>query len=197
MKNSRANEPSFHANLAHTRWGLDSTLHNFEFVRSRSAFLCTSILASSALFIPTAGALSKRLSNHVRTLAHRVMTRRHKSMEIVLAFMVNIPWMFPGQHSTDDEACVYISMATSIAIDLSLHKIPVPTEVLQESSTLAYSRGECLDSRTALSMDGYHDIEPWSERGKILLRSRERCWISLFVLERGYVILRKILILWL
>lgn len=179
---------SFHANLAHTRWGLDSRLHTMAYTRSRSAFLCTSILAASALFIPTAAALSKRLSNHVTTLAHRVMLKRHKSIEIVLAFMVNIPWMFPGQHSTDDEACVYISMATSVAIDLSLHKVLVPTEVLQQGSELALARGECLDTRTALAMDGYPDLDPWTDKAKLLLRNRERCWISLFVLERGYVL---------
>lgn len=116
------------------------------------------------------------------------MLRRHKSIEIVLAFMVNIPWMFPGQHSTDDEACVYISMATSVAIDLSLHKVIVPTDVLQEGSKLALARGECLDARTALAMDGYPDLDPWTDKAKLLLRNRERCWISLFVLERGCVL---------
>ncbi|KFG81955.1 hypothetical protein MANI_026371 [Metarhizium anisopliae] len=180
----------FHANLSHTRWGFDPRLYTMTYTRSRSAFLCTSILAASALFIPTASALSKRLSNHVITLAHRVMLRRHKSIEIVLAFMVNIPWMFPGQHSTDDEACVYISMATSVAIDLSLHKVIVPTDVLQEGSKLALSRGECLDTRTALAMDGYPDLDPWTDKAKLLLRNRERCWISLFVLERGMSLAR-------
>lgn len=180
----------FHANLAHTRWGLDSRLYTMAYTRSRSAFLCTSILAASALFIPTASALSKRLSNHVIALAHRVMLRRHKSIEIVLAFMVNIPWMFPGNHSTDDEACVYISMATSIAIDLSLHKVLVPTEVLHQGSNLALARGECLDIRTALAMDGYPGLDPCTDKAKLLLRNRERCWISLFVLERGMSLAR-------
>ncbi|KHO00569.1 uncharacterized protein MAM_01347 [Metarhizium album ARSEF 1941] len=179
----------FHANLSHTRWGFDPRLYTVAYTRSRSAFLCTSILAASALFIPTASALSKRLSNHVTTLAHRVMMRRHKSLEIVLAFMVNIPWMFPGQHSTDDEACVYISMATSIAIDLSLHKVIVPTEDLQDSK-LALARGECLDTRTALAMDGYPDLDAGTDKAKLLLRNRERCWISLFVLERGMSLAR-------
>lgn len=113
------------------------------------------------------------------------MRCRHKSIEIVLAFMVNIPWMFPGRHSTDDEACMYISMATSIAIDLSLHKVLVQTEVLRGESTLTLARGECLDMRTALAMDGYPDLDARTEKAKLYLRNRERCWISLFVLERG------------
>ncbi|OAA37862.1 Transcription factor [Metarhizium rileyi] len=180
----------FHANLSHTRWGFDPRLYTMAYTRSRSAFLCTSILAASALFIHTASALSKRLSNHVATLAHRVMLRRHKSIEVVLAFMVNIPWMSPGQHSTDDEACVYISMATSIAIDLSLHKVIVPTDVLQQGSKSALARGECLDTRVALAMDGYPDLDPRTDKAKLLLRNRERCWIALFVLERGMSLAR-------
>ena len=156
-----------------------------EFTRSRSAFLFTSIMAMSALFMPTAAALSKRLSNHTKTLAHRVISHQYKSVEIVLAYLVNVPWMFPGQHSTDDETCEYISLANTVATDLSLHKVLVSPELLGPGSGVALARGDCLDPRAALAMDGFPDVEPWSERGRILLRNRERCWLSLFVLERG------------
>lgn len=144
-------------------------------------------MAMSALFMPSAAALSKRLSNHAKKLAHRVMIDRYKSVEIVLAFMVNIPWMFPGEQSTDDETCAYISMANTVATDLSLHKSLVSTEMLDPGSGIGLARGDCLDPRSALAMDGFPDLDPWSDRGRLLLRNRERCWISLFVLERGYV----------
>ncbi|KAK7398260.1 hypothetical protein QQX98_012373 [Neonectria punicea] len=175
----------FHRNLAHTRWGLDPRLYTVEFTRSRSAFLYTSIMAMSALFMPSAAALSKRLSNHAKKLAHRVIIHRYKSVEIVLAFMVNIPWMFPGEQSTDDETCTYISIANTIATDLSLHKSLVSTEMLDPGSGIGLARGDCLDPRAALAMDGYPDLDPWTDRGRLLLRNRERCWIALFVLERG------------
>ncbi|KAF7561327.1 hypothetical protein G7046_g2817 [Stylonectria norvegica] len=180
----------FHRHLAHTRWGLDPRIYTMEFTRNRSAFLFTSIMAVSALFTPSAAALSKRLYNHVRTLAHRVMVHRYKSVEIVLAFMVNIPWMFPGKHSMDDETCTYISNANTVATDLSLHKILASPEIPGPGSAHGLARGDCLDPRTALAMDGFPDVDPWSERGKLLLRSRERCWISLFVLERGMSLAR-------
>ncbi|OAA77273.1 Fungal transcriptional regulatory protein [Akanthomyces lecanii RCEF 1005] len=175
----------FHEKLAHTRWGLDPDLYTVSFTRTRSAFLTTTLMACAALFVPTAGSLSKRLSNHVKMLAQRVITRRHRSVEIVLAFVVNIPWIFPGQRSTDDETCWYISMAATIAIDLLMHKTLVSKKVLDSGIGLTLARGECLDTDTALEIDGYEGIEPWSERGMILLRSRERCWISLYVVERG------------
>ncbi|KAH7141434.1 hypothetical protein B0J13DRAFT_556837 [Dactylonectria estremocensis] len=180
----------FHRHLAHTRWGLDPRIYTAEFTRSRSAFLYTSIMAMSALFMPSAAALSKRLSNHAKKLAHRVMVHRYKSVEIVLAFMVNIPWMFPGEQSTDDETCAYISIANTVATDLSLHKSLVSTEMLDPGSGIGLARGDCLDPRSALAMDGFPDLDPWSERGRLLLRNRERCWIALFVLERGMSLAR-------
>lgn len=155
------------------------------YTRSRSAFLTTSIMAASALFWPSAGALSKRLSNHARTLASRIMPNQHRSVEIVLAFLLNVPWMSPGVHSTRDETSAYISMAMTIAIDLGLHKVLIPPEMLGPGTGIAVARGECLDPKTALVMDGYQDVDPSSEEAALLLRSRERCWISLFVLERG------------
>lgn len=176
---------SFHANLAHTRWGLDPRIYTLEYTRSRSAFLFTSILAASALFMPSAVAISKRLSNHVRLLANQVVLQRFKSVEIVLAYMVNVPWMFPGENSTDDDTATYMSMAMAIAVDLSLHKVLVSSEMFRPDSGLSLARGECIDSRTALDIDGLTDVESWSDRGVLLLRGRERAWIALFVLERG------------
>jgi hypothetical protein len=181
----------FHHNLAHTRWGLDPALNTAAFTRSRSAFLFTSIAAAAALFMPSASALSRRLSNHCKTLVNRIILDRHRSVEIVLAFMVNVPWMFPGKHSTDDETCWYVSMATTMALDLSLHKILVPIASLRDGpgglggSFGGIARADCIDPKVALALDGFGDVEPSSEFGLRLLRRRERCWIALFVLERG------------
>jgi hypothetical protein len=183
----------FHHNLAHTRWGLDPALYTAAFTRSRSAFLFTSITAAAALFMPSASALSRRLSNHCKTLVNRIILDRYRSVEIVLAFMVNVPWMFPGKHSTDDETCWYVSMATTMALDLSLHKILVPVASLREGpggmggSFGGVARADCIDPKVALALDGFGDVEPTSELGLRLLRRRERCWIALFVLERGWV----------
>ncbi|KAK4231837.1 hypothetical protein QBC38DRAFT_506276 [Podospora fimiseda] len=178
----------FHHNLAHTRWGLDPVLYTAAFTRSRSAFLFTSICAASALFMPTASALSRRLSNHCQTLVNRIVADRYRSVEIVLAFMVNVPWMAPGKHSTDDETCWYVSMATTMALDLSLHKILVPQQSVNQA--LQVARADCIDPKVALSLDGFADVEPTSELGRRLLRRRERCWIALFVLERGMCLAR-------
>ncbi|KAK4499729.1 hypothetical protein PRZ48_007915 [Zasmidium cellare] len=136
-------------------------------------------MAASALFMPHAGGLSKRLSNHVKVLVNKVIQCKYKSVEIVLAFMVNLPWMFPGESSTDDETCLYVATATQIAIDLGLHKVLNVDQVNTPDSRPSAGRGESIDARVALAMDGFQLIDPSSQRGRLLLRNRERCWISL------------------
>ncbi|KAK3949596.1 hypothetical protein QBC32DRAFT_316696 [Pseudoneurospora amorphoporcata] len=120
-----------------------------------------------------------------------IMIDRYRSVEIVLAFMVNVPWMFPGKHSTDDETCWYVSMATTMALDLSLHKIVVAMDALRDGSyNRGIARADCIDPKVALSLDGFGDVDSESELGRRLLRRRERCWIALFVLERGMCLAR-------
>ncbi|KAF2677685.1 hypothetical protein K458DRAFT_409519 [Lentithecium fluviatile CBS 122367] len=180
----------FHERLAHTRWGLDPAIHTLSFVRSRSSFLFTSLLAASSLFLDFAAALSKRLLVHRKFLADQVIARRYRSVEIVLAFMVNIPWMHPGSHAGDDDTGLYISTALSIALDLSLNKIIVPSQSISRDLLNRTPKAECLEAKKALAMDGFEDVGIQSEWGERLLRTRERVWIALFVLERGVCLAR-------
>ncbi|KAJ6153457.1 hypothetical protein N7497_007776 [Penicillium chrysogenum] len=180
----------FYQNLAHTRWGLDPLVHTPYFVRSQSAFLFTSIMAGAALFLPSAAALSKRLSRHCKCLAKRVITHRHKSVEIVLAFMANVPWMSPGDRLGDDDTCSYIAMALTVALDLSLNKIVSPSSSFDPELMNRLARAECIDAKRALHMDGFDDVDPSSEWGLRLLRRRERAWIALYVVERGVCLAR-------
>ncbi|KAI1299544.1 hypothetical protein F5Y03DRAFT_365696 [Xylaria venustula] len=180
----------FFENLAHTRWGIDPILHTVDFVQRRSAFLLTSIAAASALFSPSMEALHKRLSIHRQKLADLVMIKRYKSVEIVLAFMVNIPWIPAGEHWADDETSTYMSMALSIAVDLYLNKIILPSSPEAPFSRDNIPMSDQISSRRALHVDGFTQIDPESELGRRLLRRRERTWLSLFVLERGVCLAR-------
>ncbi|PVH99961.1 hypothetical protein DM02DRAFT_527985 [Periconia macrospinosa] len=181
----------FFERLAHTRWGLDPKVHrNMAFIRKQSSFLFTSILTASSLFMPSTGAIAKRLLVHRKLLAEQVMTRRLRSVEIVLAFMVNVPWMPAGIHASDDDAGLYISTALSIALDLSLNKIVVPSQSFDPDILNRVPKADCLDAHKALAMDGFEDVDSSSEWGRMLLRRRERVWIALFVLERGVCLAR-------
>lgn len=180
----------FFDNLAHTRWGIDPVIHTVDFVRRRSAFLFTSITAASALFSPSLEALHKRLSRHRQKLADLVMTKRYRSVEIVLAFMVNIPWIPAGEHWADDATTTYMSMALGIAVDLYLNKIILPSSPDAPFSRDNIPSSDQISSRKALNVDGFAEIDPESEMGRRLLRRRERTWLSLFVLERGVCLAR-------
>jgi hypothetical protein len=139
------------------------------------------------MFIPTAGALYKRLSSHSKLLARNVSANRNRSPEIVLAFMVNVPWMAPGKHWSDDETCSYMSSALTIAVDISLNKLilPSPSDSLAGLSE-GRAQSDFITARKALDMDGFPDVDPNSDLGRRLLRRRERFWLALFVLDRGY-----------
>ncbi|KAF1844147.1 uncharacterized protein K460DRAFT_287349 [Cucurbitaria berberidis CBS 394.84] len=180
----------FHERLAHTRWGLDPMVHSLPFVRNRSAFLFTTLLAMTAIFLPETASLAKRLLLHRRFLAEQVIVRKFRSVEIVLAFMVSIPWMPPGSHASDDDTSLYLATALSIALDLSLDKIIVPSSSFDPELVRQIPKADCLDAGKALTMDGFEDVDVDSEWGKRLLRRRERVWVAFFVLERGVCLAR-------
>ncbi|CAJ2512558.1 Uu.00g055730.m01.CDS01 [Anthostomella pinea] len=180
----------FYEKLAHTRWGIDPVIHTVDFVRSRSPFLFTSIAAASALFLPSMESMYRRLSNHRKKIAGLVMAKRYKSVEIVLAFMVNIPWISAGEHWADDETSTYMSMALSIALDLSLNKIILPSSMESPFSRDSVAMSDRISARKALAVDGFGEVDPDSVLGRRLLRRRERTWLSLFVLERGVCLAR-------
>ncbi|KAF1942950.1 hypothetical protein EJ02DRAFT_502497 [Clathrospora elynae] len=180
----------FHKKLAHTRWGLDPLVHTLPFVRTRSAFLFTTLLAMTAIFLPETSSLAKRLLLHRRFLAEQIIVRKFSSVEIVLAFMVSIPWMPSGSHASDDDTSLYLATALSIALDLSLDKVITPSVSFDQELIRQIPKAQCLHARKALAMDGFEDVETTSEWGQRLLRRRERVWIALFVLERGVCLAR-------
>ncbi|EHL02080.1 hypothetical protein M7I_2035 [Glarea lozoyensis 74030] len=92
-------------------------------------------------------AISKRLNTHVKCLARKIFASGNRSPEIVLAFMINIPWMAPGKHWSDDETCSYMSMALTIALDSSLDKLIVPSpSELQGSARKGRSQTDIWDN---------------------------------------------------
>ncbi len=160
-------------------------IHTVDFVRGRSAFLFTSIATASALFSPSLEAVYKRLSIHRHKLASLIVASRYKSVEIILAFMVNVPWISAGEHWADDETSTYISMALMIALDLSLNKIILPSSDEPRTPRDGVATSDCISAKKALYVDGFPDLDPESLMGRRILRRRERTWLSLFVLERG------------
>lgn len=100
--------------------------------------------------------------------------------------------MQPGRTwSTDDETCLYLSTALTLAIDLSLNKIVTPSATMRPHGVMAkIAQGDCITARKALNIDGHTGIEPDSILGRRYLRTRERTWLALFSLDRGVCLAR-------
>ncbi|KAF2669134.1 hypothetical protein BT63DRAFT_424843 [Microthyrium microscopicum] len=175
----------FYNHTAYIRWGLDPHLYTLQFTRRRSSFLLTSLLAAAALFMPGSGALSKRLTNHRKTLAHRVIHKRLRSVEIVLAF-ITVPWIHPGTHHAEYDTALYLSMALTIGLDLGLNKIIRPSLGYNADIIRRTPRANTLDANYALAIDGFEGIDIGTDFARRLLRRRERVWLALFAYERGF-----------
>jgi hypothetical protein len=175
----------FYTHLSHARWGLDPSLFTVPYLRQRSAFLLTSLLASSAKFLPGNAVLSDRLSSHVQLLTKHVVNENLRSVEIVIALLVNVPWapVISGVLS-EDVACFNVALALKIALDLNLNR-----PVTFQTQDHRMDRGG-MTAAKALVIDGHPDLNPDSGHARILLRQRERTWIALFVLERGVCLAR-------
>jgi hypothetical protein len=104
--------------------------------------------------------------------------------------MVNVPWMHPLEQAADDDTGVFISIALSLALDLSLNKIILPSWSFDQDLLRRVPKADCIDAKRALAMDGFEDVDVRSDWGQRLLRRRERVWIALFVLERGVCLAR-------
>lgn len=140
-------------------------------------------MAASARFLPTAGALSTRLAAHCKTLAAHVMANRNRSVEVVIAFMFNVPWLSAGKHWEDDEGSSFLANALAIALDLSLDKVIVQSSDIRARDGLAGR--DVVTAKKALTLDGFDSVDPGSLIGRKLLRRRERVWLALFILDRG------------
>lgn len=157
-------------------------------MRNRSAFLFTAIISTSALLLSSNAALSRRLLLHSQKLAQNVTTSHLKSTEIVLAFVVHATWLSPGNHWANDETNSYLSTALRVAIDLSLDKaIKYTSDDVDSRHAGCVPQSDCVSARKALNLDGFPDVDPATNWGKRLLRSRERAWYALFAFERGCV----------
>lgn len=78
-----------------------------------------------------------------------------------------------------------MAIALTIATDIYLNKVIVPSPTDGRGIPHGLVQSECINGRKALDLDGFSDVDPSSPLGRRLLRSRERIWLALFVLDRG------------
>ena len=99
--------------------------------------------------------------------------------------------MSPAKHWAEDETCTYLSMALTLALDLQLNKIVIPSSTIRPTGFLdRVAKSDCIDAAKALQLDGFPHQDPSSAWGKRLLRTRERVYLALFTLDRGVCLAR-------
>jgi hypothetical protein len=82
-------------------------------------------------------------------------------------------------------------MALTLALDLQLNKIVVPSSTIRPVGFLdRVAKSDCIEATRALQLDGFWQVDPLSSWGKRLLRTRERVYLALFTLDRGVCLAR-------
>jgi len=165
---------------------LTSSIHTTDFIRSRSSLLLTGVMLGASKFLDNHEAINKRLQSHLAVVIRAILEQGYKSIEIVLGFLVCIPWQSPGDNVTEDPTSLYISMAMNVALDLSLDR-KISDEKLERPR---FGHLSILSPRNALNIDGFPEVHPDCWYGRQLLRARERAFLSLYVLDRGFALAR-------
>lgn len=99
--------------------------------------------------------------------------------------------MAPAKCWSEDRTCTLLAIALSLAFDLSLYKIVLPSTTIRPASFWnSVAKADCIDGAKALQLEGFSDVTPSSPIGRRILRTRERAWLALFVLDRGVCLAR-------
>ncbi|KAM0755377.1 hypothetical protein T439DRAFT_375753 [Meredithblackwellia eburnea MCA 4105] len=154
---------------------LDPLIHTPTFVRSRSLFLFTAIMAAGAQFSATATSdVFKRLRHHSERLAKLVIDHECKSLEIAQAFLLWFPWLPPSRTLGEERVFGYILQVMGMASELGLEKrIPGVADKEGGREVVVKALGADLEG-----MDT-NDLE-LLER---MIRNRERFWLRFFTWE--------------
>ncbi|KAH8671691.1 hypothetical protein BX600DRAFT_487129 [Xylariales sp. PMI_506] len=100
---------------------LDPSLHTFNYVRQRSSFLFSTILAAAAkAFNP---ALFRALYDHAETLLANSFRKGKKSTEVAQAIMIHTYWKEPD----DNRAWVSLGYVIRVGMDLGWHRLALST----------------------------------------------------------------------
>jgi hypothetical protein len=160
---------SYFDHLHHVAGILDPCLHTVAYVRQRSALLFNSVCSVAAQFVQGQAALCRRLNRHNEGLIVHIISQSCKSIEIVQGLIVYCSWLSPSPRMIDELTFTYLTIAVSMAFELGLS---LPTRAGSMSPSNLPSSSSTAD------MQGGHNR---------LVRNRERCWLTLFVYDRGCV----------
>lgn len=114
----------------HPQWSiLDPQLHSKQFVRERSAFLFTVILAIGSTALATLpDGTEEDVSRAIKLQAHAekvllvTFAIGAKSCEIIQGHILFHMWSFAARRYVDDQRWVRMAMCSRMALELGLHR---------------------------------------------------------------------------
>lgn len=128
---------------------LDPVLHTFSYVRQKSAFLLTSILAASSKIYNSA--LYPTLHKHAEDLYLETVRTGTKSTEIVQAILILTYWKEPE----DTRAWVTVGCVIRMCMDLGWHKLTPTSSLSRQVMAEKERRGARNIERTWLVLFVY------------------------------------------
>lgn len=112
----------------------DTELHSFHYVRSRSSFLFSAILAAAARLLNPP--MSAALQTHTEQLLAESFLKGKKSIEIIHAIIILTYWKDPE----DTRAWLFIGYAIRMGMELGLHRLRLKPQTHQTSGTVTDRR---------------------------------------------------------
>ena len=109
---------------------LDPILHTFDYVRSKSSFLLTTVLMAAAKVLNPA--LHVALREHAETLLIDAFRHGTKSAEVVQAILMLSYWKDPD----DTRVFANVGLAIRIAMELGWHELTPRSRFVEDQSTI-------------------------------------------------------------
>lgn len=161
-------------------------LHTPNFVRSQSALLFTWILAISAQFDHSSGAIFKRLRHHGEHLSKHVYASGFKSVEIAQGYYISLLSAVPAATLGEERSWLYTNYAFGVARELGLDRRSRPRHPLRRLANIEQSPESVNEAhRTSFSQhSGVNPTDP--DHSDRLSRNRERTWLRIVLWERAH-----------
>ncbi|GAA5908884.1 hypothetical protein JCM6882_005474 [Rhodosporidiobolus microsporus] len=155
---------------------LDPALHTSLYIRRVSPFLATVVALNSAIYDSTATHLIQPLEQHALALSARSFTHGHKSMEVILAYLLWAPWESIKSRLALDRSWRNIGQAVRIAAEIRLdlplhptlilkyqrllHPYPLSPALLNQARIRAQELVFCLDVAISSQTGRMHTLLP-------------------------------------
>lgn len=163
----------------------DPRIHSYQYIRSHSSLLFTTMcwLAATVSDFPGAARVMNDLKAHIdNVLLPAIYCQNLRSVEIVQGFLMLAAYLRPTQNPSDDRSWTLLGHAIRVATDLDMHSRVLSTTQQYQSTSASAPQGASVHDSTAKDSTSQasctrkqHDV--WHQR------NRERAWMHIWLHE--------------